>query len=204
MILFGVTGGIGMGKSTVGAMLQRRGVQVVDTDALSHQLTRPGQPALAEIIARFGSGVARPDGSLNRKELAQLVFNDANVRRDLEAILHPKIRALWEGEVARWKSEGQTVGAVVIPLLFETAAEKSFAAVICAACSEATQRQRLAERGWTPDQIAARISAQMPIDQKIARSNYIVWTDTSFRAIEGQLDRIIDTGGKRQKTPACA
>ena len=193
-----------MGKSTIGEMLGNRGVPVADTDALSHQLTVPGQPALAEIIARFGPEVARADGSLNRKELARIVFGDANARRDLEAILHPKIRALWVAEAARWNSEGQPVGAVVIPLLFETAAEKSFAAVICVACSEATQRRRLAERGWTDVQISARVAAQMPVDQKIARSDFVVWTDTTLDATGAQLARIIDTEGKRQKIPACA
>jgi len=204
MKLFGITGGVGMGKSTVAHMLERSGVPVVDTDVLSHRLTEIGQSALAEISAKFGPAVLRADGSLNRKELAQIVFSDDKARASLEAILHPKIRALWEAEVARWRSEGRERGAVVIPLLFETAAEGSFDATICVACSTTTQEKRLRERGWTPEQTARRMAAQWPVEQKIAKSDFVVWTDTALEAAEAQLARIIDSADTRQKTPACA
>jgi dephospho-CoA kinase len=204
MKLFGITGGVGMGKSTVAQILEKSGVVVVDTDVLSHRLTESGQPALAEISAKFGPTVLQADGSLNRKELARIVFSDDKARASLEAILHPKIRALWEAEVARWRNEGRERGAVVIPLLFETASEGSFDATICVACSAATQEKRLRERGWTPEQIARRVAAQWPVEQKIAKSDFVVWTDTVLEAAEAQLARIIDSADTPQKTPACA
>jgi dephospho-CoA kinase len=204
MRLFGITGGAGMGKSTVGDLLQRHGVATVDTDTVSRQLTHAGQPAVAEITRRFGASVCRPDGSLDRGELARIVFADAAARADLEAILHPAIRARWEAEVEHWRAEGRERGAVIIPLLFETKAENHFDATICVACSPATQRMRLRERGWPPGQISGRIAAQWPVEKKIARSDFVIWTDTAIEFTEAQLLRIIDNSGRPQKTPVCA
>jgi dephospho-CoA kinase len=204
MKLFGVTGGVGMGKSTIGQSLQRHGVAVIDTDAIARQLTQPGQPALVEIARTFSPSVFQADGSLDRRALARLVFADAQARAALEAILHPAIRAVWQAEVALWRNENRARGAVIIPLLFETDAAGEFDATICAACSLATQQSRLRERGWTPEEIAGRISAQWPIEQKIAQADFVVWTDTGPAVTETQLERIIDIGGKPQKTPVCA
>jgi dephospho-CoA kinase len=204
MKLFGVTGGVGMGKSTVASLLLRLDAAVVDTDAIAHQLTQPGQPALAEISRTFGPAVFQPDGALDRVALARLVFSDAQSRAQLEVILHPPIRAIWQVEVEQWRHAGRAIGAVIIPLLFETHAEGNFDAVICVACSIPTQEKRLRERGWSPAQMAARIAAQLPIDQKITRSDFVVWTGADLEAVGAQLEKIIDTSGKRQRTPACA
>jgi dephospho-CoA kinase len=204
MKLFGVTGGVGMGKSTIAQLLQARGWAVADTDAIAHQLTQPGQPALREISQAFGPAVFNSDATLNRRELARIVFSDAKARANLEAILHPAIRALWQADVKHWRSEGLARGAVIIPLLFETGAESFFDATICVACSTGAQQNRLRARGWTPEQIAGRLSAQWPVEQKITRSDFVVWTDPPLEAAAAQLERIIDTGGKPQKTPACA
>lgn len=204
MKLFGVTGGVGMGKSTVAKLLPPRGVAVADADAIAHQLTQPGQPALSEISQAFGRAVFNSDATLNRRELAGIVFGDAKACAKLEAILHPAIRAVWQAEVARWRSEGLERGAVIIPLLFETGAESFFDATICVACSIATQQSRLRARGWTPEQIAGRLSAQWPVEQKIARADFVVWTDPPLEIAAMQLERIIDSGGRLQKTPACA
>jgi dephospho-CoA kinase len=202
--IFGVTGGVGMGKSAVAEMLRRHDMAIVDTDALARQLTEPGQPALSRISERFGPGALNADASLNRQELARIVFNDEKARADLEAILHPAIRALWEADVARWRADGRTRGAVIIPLLFENGSESSFDAVICVACSQPTQEIRLRERGWPAEQIDGRISAQLPIEQKLTRSDFVVWTDTALDVTEAQVVRIIDNAGRRQKTRVCA
>jgi dephospho-CoA kinase len=191
MKLFGITGGVGMGKSTTGQFLRDRGCGVSDTDLIARQLVEPGQPALAEIARRFGPSVLSGDGRLNRGELARLVFSDAAARRDLEAILHPRIRSVWEAEVAVWRATGRAHGAVLIPLLFETKAAPLFDAVICVACSDASQRQRLSRRGWSEDQIQRRLRAQWPVEQKMTRSDFVIWTDTSLEAHAAQLDRVV-------------
>src|SRR5437762_9532318 len=120
MKLLGLTGGIGMGKSTADQLLRDRGIPVIDTDLLARQLVEPGQPALAEIAQTFGSQVLSTDGRLRRDEMARLAFADPAARRKLEAILHPRIRSLWQSQIALWRDENHPLVVVVIPLLFET------------------------------------------------------------------------------------
>jgi dephospho-CoA kinase len=189
--LFGVTGGVGMGKSTAGRLLEQRGIAVADTDLIARQLTEPGQPALAEIAQRFGPQVLSADGQLNRAELARVVFADAAARAGLEAILHPRIRAAWQAEAQGWRAAGRSGGAILIPLLFETEAAPVFDAVICVACTEASQRRRLRLRGWDDDQIRQRLAAQWPVEMKMARSDFVVWTDTTLETHAAQLERVV-------------
>ena len=190
MILIGLTGGVGMGKSTAGKLLARRGVGVIDTDVIAHKLVEPGEPALREIRVAFGDKVIGIDQRLNREELARIVFSDTQARGRLEAILHPRIRAIWQECAAQWKSEGRRVGVVTIPLLFETDAAGQFNATVCVACSGATQSQRLANRGWNTEQIRLRIASQWPIERKIAAATRVVWTDTTLEAHAAQLEKI--------------
>ena len=191
MKTFGLTGGVGMGKSTAAELLRARGVPVVDTDDLARSVVEPGQPALREVQAVFGQNIVGPDGQLRRDELARLVFSNVRARQKLEAILHPRIQELWSAQLATWRAEGQKLAVVVIPLLFETQAETHFDAVICVACSAATQKQRLLARGWTPAECAQRIAAQWPVEQKMTRANYVVWTEAGRDVHAQQLERIL-------------
>jgi len=191
MKVLGLTGGIGMGKSTSGQLFRARGVPVVDTDDLARQVVEPGQPALAEVLAAFGLEFAGPDGQLRRDELAQRVFADPAARRRLEEILHPRIRALWRAQTETWRAEGLPVSVVVIPLLFETKAEAELDATICVACSVATQQQRLRTRGWSIEQIQQRLQAQWPVETKIQRADYLVWTEAGLDVHAVQIDRIL-------------
>jgi dephospho-CoA kinase len=191
VILLGVTGGIGMGKSAAATLLRERGLPVIDTDLLARQVVEPGQPALLEIQKIFGREIVGPDGALRRDELARRVFSDAAARRQLEEIVHPRIRALWQNQSAAWRAEGRPFGLVIIPLLFETGAEKELDATLCLACSAATQRERLLARGWPVEQIEQRIQAQLPVETKIARSDYVIWTEGSMEIHAAQLDRVL-------------
>lgn len=191
MKLLGLTGGIGMGKSTAAELLAQRGLPLIDTDVIARQVVVPGEPALAEIREAFGHEVIAPDGSLDRGQLARRVFSDGPSRRQLEAILHPRIRAVWQAQAEVWRAEGRRCAVVVIPLLFETRAEDQFTATICVACSAATQRQRLAARGWTDEQIDQRTRAQMPTERKMALSDYVVWTEGGLEVHAEQWDRIL-------------
>jgi dephospho-CoA kinase len=177
MKLLGLTGGVGMGKSTAAGFFLSLGARVVDTDEIARQLVQPGQPALAEITGVFGQHLLASDGSLKRDELARLVFAEAAARKQLEAILHPRIRQCWSAQLEVWRQENCALAIVVIPLLFETQAEGSFEKIICVACSPAAQRERLAARGWPPEQIRQRIAAQLPVEQKLARSHYVIWSE---------------------------
>ena len=187
MKLLGLTGGVGMGKSTAAGFLLQSGARVVDTDELARELVQSGQPALAEIHNEFGGEVFLPDGSLNRVALAEKVFADEAARKKLEAILHPRIHERWSAQVAAWRKENVPLAVVVIPLLFETQAEAAFDKIICVACSPSSQHERLRARGWVDDQIRRRIAAQLPVEQKLARSHFVVWTEGIIEAHRLQI-----------------
>jgi dephospho-CoA kinase len=190
MKLCGLTGGVGMGKSTSAGFFLSLGARIVDTDELAHELVEPGQPALDAIAETFGKSFIDGDGRLKRGEIARLVFADPAARKKLEDILHPRIRERWQAQVDIWRREDCAVAMVAIPLLFETAAESSFDRILCVACSPAEQRQRLAARGWPADQIPARVAAQWPVDQKMARSHFVLWTEGSLASHRRQAGMI--------------
>jgi dephospho-CoA kinase len=185
-----LTGGIGMGKSTVAELLCTHGLPVVDTDDQARLVVQPGSVALQEIVAAFGPSVLGADGSLDRPELAQLVFANPAARKQLEAITHPRIRVAWQREIQQWRDQGARVGLVVIPLLFEAGLENEFDETICVACSPATQQVRLRPRGWSPEQTRQRLAAQFPIEFKVARAHRVIWTEGSLAVTAAQLDRL--------------
>jgi len=191
MKTYGITGGIGTGKSAVAEILAGSGVAVVDTDDLARQLVSRGEPALAEIRTAFGAKVLEASGDLDRSVLAGIVFRDAEARRKLESILHPRIHHLWRAQLATWRHAARTRAAVIIPLLFETGAEAEFDQVICVACSTTTQQQRLRSRGWTPDQIRQRIAAQMPLADKMTRAQRVIWNEGDLEVLARQCQEII-------------
>jgi len=182
-----------MGKSAAAELLGSRGVPVVDTDDLARQVVEPGQPALAEVEQAFGADIVGADGRLQRHELARRVFADPAARKRLEAILHPRIRTLWRAQVDAWKKEGRSLAVVVIPLLFETSAEKELDATICIACTAATQHQRLLARGWSPAEIEQRIRAQWPVEVKMSKADYVIWTEAGLDVHADQLGRVLQT-----------
>jgi len=191
MKLIGITGGVGMGKSTAETLVQQRGVRTVDTDCLARELVEPGQPALAEIRRRFGASMLDGKGRLRRGTLAAMVFRDETARHDLEAILHPRILEHWTVTVNRWRDEQVAVGAVVIPLLFETGSASRFDFTACVACTATTQKHRLESRGWTPEQLENRIAAQWPIERKMAAADVVVWTEGELEVHAAQWDCIL-------------
>jgi dephospho-CoA kinase len=180
-----------MGKSAAAQILAEHGVLLVDTDLLARRIVEPGQPALEEIQQAFGDTVIAPDGRLRRDELARIVFSDPAARHKLESLMHPRIRGLWKEQVALWRTEQKAIAAVVIPLLFETGTEKEFDATICVACSEATQRKRLSERGWNAEQIDQRVASQLPTEKKISKADFVAWNESCREVLAAQLSRIV-------------
>lgn len=190
MTVLGLTGGIGTGKSTVAAFLTQRGIPVADTDAIARALVEPGQPALEAVRLEFGDRFLDADGRLRRAALAELVFNDSEARRRLEAILHPRIRDAWQRDVEAWRAAGQRLAVVVIPLLFETGAEAAFDAVVCTACTRATQEERLLARGWSREEIDRRLQAQLGSVEKMARADRVIWTEGRLEVTRAQVERL--------------
>jgi len=190
MKTLGLTGGVGMGKSTAETILRDWGIPTIDTDVLARALVEPGQPALSEIQARFGNSVLDESGHLKRGRLAEIVFQNEAARKQLESILHPRIHALWTAQILKLREQHSRAVVVVIPLLFETASEFEFDATICVACSLESQRARLKKRNWTDTQIDQRIAAQWPVAEKMFRADYVIWTEGSLEVTAEQLRRI--------------
>ena len=191
MKLLGLTGGIGTGKSTAAGLLAARGLPVIDTDDIARVVVAPGEPALAAIAAAFGRELIDAEGKLRRAALAEVVFSAPQKRQQLEAILHPLIRDRWLAQVDAWREAELEAGVVVIPLLFETGAQSHFDAVLCTACSAATQLERLRARGWPEPQIKQRLAAQWPLEKKIAASHFVLWTEGVVELHRLQLERIL-------------
>ena len=191
MIRLGLTGGVGMGKSTASQFLNDLGFKVADTDDIARKLVEPGKPALKDIVKAFGKEVLQDNGELNRKKAAEIVFSDDSKRLKLEEILHPLIRENWELRLNDWSLENEKLGVVVIPLLYETGCERYFDKVVCMACSKDIQRQRLRQRGWSDLEIDQRIKAQLLIGEKMSRADYVVWTNGAIDTHAKQWDELI-------------
>jgi dephospho-CoA kinase len=191
MFVLGLTGGIGMGKSTAALLLRQRNLPVIDTDEIARDLTEPGTPAVAAIANQFGPVFITPEGGLDRARLAREIFTNREARTRLEMILHPPIRAVWLAKIEQLRGEPCPMAVVVIPLLFETAASEYFDRVACIACSPASQRNRLSLRGWTAEHIDQRNAAQWPIEKKILMSDYLIWTEGPVEVHAAQLDLVL-------------
>ena len=191
MKLFGLTGGIGMGKSTSASLLSLGGIPVIDIDIIAREIVEPGQPALTEIAATFGPELVDAEGKLCRALLAEMVFSSPTKLKELESILHPLIRDRWLGQAQIWRRENRKIGVVIIPLLFETDAQSHFDSILCTACSPRTQHERLTARGWPENQIQQRNAAQWPVEKKMAASNFVVWTEGVMEIHLLQLRRIL-------------
>ena len=189
--VLGLTGGVGMGKSTAARLLKKAGLPVVDSDDLAREAVQPGTEGLAEIADGFGEEFLKADGSLDRDKMASTVFQDEAARKRLEAIIHPRVRVVWENRIEQWREQKRPVGVVVIPLLFEVGLQDSFDAVLCVASTASTQRSRLRVRNWSDAQIAARIAAQMDIAQKMDLADHVLWNEGTPEQLGEQLKGIL-------------
>ena len=189
--VLGLTGGVGMGKSTAARLLKKAGLSVVDSDDLAREAVQPGTEGLAEIADEFGERFLKPDGSLDRDKMASTVFQDQAARKQLELIIHPRVRAVWENRIEQWREQKRPVGVVVIPLLFEVGLQDSFDAVLCVASTASTQRSRLRGRNWSDAQIAARIAAQMDIAQKMDLADHVLWNEGAPELLMDQMKEIL-------------
>jgi dephospho-CoA kinase len=187
-----LTGGIATGKSYVAARLREAGVPLVDADVLAREAVAPGTPGLAAVRDRFGAGVVTAEGSLDRARLADIVFRDERARKDLEAIVHPDVRARTEQFFAALPP-GTPFAVADIPLLFETGRDRDFELVIVAVCSEAMQIERVIKRdGATREQAEARVRAQIPIRDKARRGDFVIRTDGSFEETDREIRDVLE------------
>lgn len=187
-----LTGGIATGKSHVRARLDKLGVPTIDADTLAREAVAPGTPGFNAVVKRFGSAVLAADGSLNRRALGTLVFADPEARRDLEAIVHPAVRAAMDQWFGSLDAVRHPIAVADIPLLFETGRQGEFDGVILTVSSPASQLQRLIARdGMSETEARQRIAAQLPVEQKLPHATFVVDTDGSFEDTDEQVNRLV-------------
>lgn len=184
-----LTGGIACGKSTVAALLEQSGLLRVDSDQIARQVVAPGTPGLAAIVARFGSEVLQPDGSLDRQAMGRRVFGDAQARRDLERIVHPLIWVSLE-ESMKNAADQHRETVFEIPLLFENGNEGRFSTVWVVSAEPELQLLRLRERdGLSDAEARARIESQMSVEEKARRAGYVIRNSGHFEDLRAQVAR---------------
>lgn len=187
MLRVALTGGIATGKSYCLSRFASMGVPTIDADRLARDAVAPGTEGLRAVVQRFGAGVIRPDGTLDRQALGAVVFENSTARADLEAIIHPEVYRRINGWFAS-RPPGTRVAIADIPLLFETGHDYDFDAVIVAACDPDEQLRRLTARDGLPIEAArARLAAQWPIAEKVRRADYVIRTDGSHADTDRQV-----------------
>lgn len=196
MHLVGLTGGIGSGKSTVARRLASQGAHVVDADAVAREVVAAGEPAVAEIAARFGNEVVTPDGELDRAAVATIVFADPDSRAELEAIMHPRIGAriaerLAAHADAERREERPRLVVLDHPLLVETGQADTVAEVVVVTAPEELRVRRVvADRGMQPEEARARIRAQASDDRRGAAADHVIVNDGDLDHLHAQVDRV--------------
>ena len=185
----GLTGGIASGKTAVSDMLARRGAVIIDSDTLAREVVEPGTRGLEAIVERFGTTVLTPDGALDRAKLGQIVFDDPVARADLNAIVHPAVRAR-AAELQLQAPPGAVV-VQVIPLLVETGQADDFDLVVVVDADEAVQLRRLMQRnGYTPSQARARLKAQASRAGRLEAADLVIDNSAGLPELEAQVDAL--------------
>lgn len=186
----GITGGLGCGKSTAATLFAARGFQRIDSDALVRERVLTAESVMAALRVRYGDGVFRADGSVDRAALAGRVFADGadNERHWLEELTHPHVFALWRAQLASAPAGRWVVEA---PLLFEKGLENWFDFTICVACSPEQQLVRLEQRGLSRSLAGQRISKQLPLARKIELSDFVLWNDGPTTFLQDEVDHLI-------------
>lgn len=190
--IFGVTGGIASGKSSVSKWLISKGYPVIDADIAARKVVEPGMPALEEIKNVFGQDICLPDGTLDRKKLGSIVFSNSEKRQMLNGIVHPAVRKWMMEETEKALHQGKELVFMDIPLLFESNLTHMVEGIILVYVKPEVQLKRLMARDhFTEEEALARIRAQMPIDDKKKLANYIVDNNGEFFETEEQLIDLI-------------
>jgi dephospho-CoA kinase len=190
--IFGLTGGIASGKSTVAARLRAHGVAVIDADELAREVVEPGTEGLRAVVEAFGEGILDASGALDRKALARIVFADPEARRRLNAITHPRIgqrTAALAQELAR---TGEPLGCYEAALLVENGLVDMFRPLVVVSCPEQVQIERIRARdGASRDEAVARIAAQKPLAEKVAVADFVIDTDGPMERSWERTDEVL-------------
>jgi dephospho-CoA kinase len=190
VLLVGLTGGIGSGKSTVARLLERRGAFLIDADALAREAIARGTPGFERVLDAFGSDVLGPDGDLDRARLASLVFSDPAQKAVLESIVHPEVARRF-GELVEERRNTAGVLVYVTPLLVELGLAPAFDVVVVVTASPHLRVSRVAsERGRSPEDVRRRMATQASDEQRAEVANVLIDNDGTLAELERQVDRL--------------
>jgi len=191
MLRVGLTGGIACGKSTVAALMREFGCHVLEADKLAHQLMEPGQPAYLEILRDFGEQILSADQRINRAALGEVVFRDSKRLKRLNEIVHPRVIQEQDRQLAAWERDGVPVAVVEAALLIEAGYHKHVDRLVVVWCRPEQQRERLQARGLTSEQIAQRIAAQMPLEEKRRLADDEIDCSGTLEATRQQVEELV-------------
>jgi dephospho-CoA kinase len=187
MLLVGLTGGIGSGKSTVARMLQDRGAVVLDADGFARAAVVAGSPGLRSVVARFGRDILTVEGELDRPKLASIVFADPKALADLEAIVHPEVRRMIADGIQE-NLDADRVVVLVNPLLIEMGTHRDCDVVVVVSVSPDTQIARSMARGMMEEDVRARIAAQLPLEERARTADVLIDNEGSVADLEREVD----------------
>lgn len=190
MLLVGLTGGIGAGKSTVAELLAERGALVIDADDLARRAVAPGTAGFDRVVEVFGEGILGPEGDIDRARLAEIVFADEERRRELEAIVHPEVARLFAEAVEPHRDTDRVV-VYSVPLLAERGLAELFDVVVVVVADVDRRTERLMrDRGMAADEVRARVAAQLDDEQRARVADVLLDNDGSPERLGPQVDRL--------------
>jgi dephospho-CoA kinase len=189
VLLVGLTGGIGSGKSTVTRILEERGAVILDADAFARDAVRGGSEGFRRVVERFGRDVIGPDGELDRARLASIVFNDPEALGDLEAIVHPEVRRMIADGIQAHLDTDHVV-VLVNPLLIEMGTHRDCDSVVVVSVSPETQVTRSVARGMQEDDVRARIAAQLPLEDRARHADVLLDNEGTLEELTMQVDQL--------------
>ncbi|OQW47286.1 MAG: hypothetical protein A4S09_15950 [Proteobacteria bacterium SG_bin7] len=188
----GLTGGIGSGKSTVAEILRNNGIDVIDADAVAREVTEKSGPGFGPVVSAFGKEVVNLQGGLDRRRLGEIVFSDKKKLEKLEGILHPLVKERVAKLRTDLEKKGKRFAVYDVPLLFEKNMQGQFSDIIVVSCSVETQVMRSLARGTLEEkEIRSRISAQIPLSQKVKNANYVIANEGTREDLEEQVEELV-------------
>lgn len=190
MIVIGLTGGIGTGKSTASQILSNLGAKVLDADKVGHQLYQPGTPAWKEVVSAFGEGILKPNKEIDRGKLAQVVFKNHQALKRLNEIMHPKMFEEMKRILDKWRGEGVKVAVLEAAILFEANWTPLADEVWVVVADEEKVIERLCRnKGYTPDEVRRRLASQMDVREKAKLAQVVLDNNGDINELRKQIER---------------
>ncbi len=187
MILIGVTGGIGTGKTTVVEHLRTFGAEILDADRIVHELYSPGNAAYTVVVSRWGTRILHDNGLLDRAAVARIVFRDEHELAWLNAFIHPLVQ---ERVLERARHPAQVLLCCAVPLLYESGWQTWMQRIVAVWCTPEIQQRRLRSRGWDSRTIQERCARQMPMDRKLALADFGIINTGTVDMLRSQCKRV--------------